>query len=351
MNIFKTDKIDIYRIRSNGDNESVYEVYRSNIIGKGTYSTIYLGRCIKSKIKDRIERLDKFVAVKKIVLDKNHVRSRQMVEIDIMRELIDFSHLNIIKCYEIISDGDIVYIIMEYCNCGDFSSLLIGRPMSENWTKYYFKQIIDGLKFLHDKNIIHRDIKPKNILLSNNRKTVKICDFGFAKKIDYVYGNNMGSGSLKKIATVCGSPLYMAPEIYQNNGYTESVDIWSLGIILYEMLTGKHPLSSHNSVVSVSSAIIKKNIDIPKVINREFANLLKKMLTNVSVERMCISELVREKWLNINYNDLNELMIYTHTNEYYISDTDSGSDSDTDSGSDSGSDSDTETDNLTPFLF
>lgn len=193
------------------------------IIGQGSYSNVYLGR-------DSNEQL---VAIK--VVNANSLNDQEMrrlySEIDIVRRLIEFPHENIVKYLNVIDEGEFVYIIMEYCDSGDLSSIL-GRPMKEHIAQYYLQQIASGLKHLNDMHIFHRDLKPRNIMLTNNKKTIKITDFGFAKPTYQSLHHSM-----------CGSPLYMAPEILHKKPYSTKTDLWSIGVILYEMLFGTTPFS------------------------------------------------------------------------------------------------------------
>ena len=101
--------------------------------------------------------------------------------------------------------------------------------------KIIFKELISGLKYLYELNICHRDLKPQNILLDENY-TIKISDFGLARLNNE---NNL-------MDTICGSPIYMAPEIMKYNKYDNKADIWSLGIIFYELLTGRTPFKVKN---------------------------------------------------------------------------------------------------------
>lgn len=179
---------------------------------------------------------------------------------------------------------------MEYCEDGDFSGLLTGKPLKYEYTKYYFGQIVSALKYLNDKNIIHRDIKPKNILVTNNGRTIKLCDFGFARHSD----------GLKKVMTMCGSPLYMAPEIYQKIGYTVSVDVWALGIVLYEMLFGVHPLKNYNDPKKIADSVTNIDIIIPYNINGiepECIVVLERMLQRREIDRIQITELFSDNWM------------------------------------------------------
>jgi len=273
----------------------MYEIFKSMILGSGTYSIVYMGRCIGSKIENKIIREDKLVAIKKINMRKLTYNGSKMLttEINIMKELIDSNHPNIVKCYDIINDLDVTYIVMEYCDGGDLSGLLIGKKFKDTYIRYYFGQILNGIKFLRQNKIIHRDMKPKNILLSSDKKEIKLCDFGFAKHID---------SSIKRVTTICGSPLYMAPELYKNESYTESVDVWSLGLILFEMVFGIHPFADCNDVESLTVSIIKNDIYVGenKDVDEKCLNLLKLMLKKHEFERITIDDLFEHDWIKHN---------------------------------------------------
>lgn len=283
LEIKQTD-IDTYKISSN---DSSYEIYKIKKLGEGTYSSVCLGKCIIGKNKGEL------VAIKKIVKSTLSNRGLSMLtsEIEILKEIIKFSHLNIVTCYDIIDDIDVVYIVMEYCQGGDFSEILNKRPLKYKFIKYYFNQIVEGLKYLNDRGIMHRDIKPKNILITNNKKTIKICDFGFAKRND----------KIKRVYTMCGSPLYMAPDIYKKTGYNETIDVWSLGMILYEMIFGSHPLESWDDPKKMVQSITTKDIEIPITNNEiefECIELLQQMLKRNENDRITIEKIFEHNWLN-----------------------------------------------------
>jgi serine/threonine-protein kinase ULK/ATG1 len=157
---------------------------------------------------------------------------------------------NIIKLYDVLySDKkDYLYMILEYCDCGDLYNFIKNNKLTEEQIKYYMNQLKNGLQYLRDNNIIHRDIKPKNILLTNNNKILKICDFGFAKSI---------IDDVSLMETLCGSPLYMAPEIINNKKYNIKSDLWSVGIILYEIIYNKHPLGEPVNILDLMEKIKK----------------------------------------------------------------------------------------------
>ena len=187
--------------------------------------------------------------------------------------------------------------MLEYCDSGDLRGIM-KRPIKESFTKFYFSQLANGLKYLDSHNIIHRDIKPKNILLTNSRRVLKIADFGFAKQ----------SKEQDLYETMCGSPLYMAPEITGHNYYTKQTDLWSIGMMLYEMLYNFHPFHKCKSLPELRNRIDDTKIDIPaydennEVINGnvsdECLSLLKKLLQKDVKERITWDEFFSHPWIN-----------------------------------------------------
>lgn len=246
-------------------------------IGKGAYSTVY-----KAYHND----LSKIFAVKEINISihkKNIERFRE--EIFLMNK---FDHQNILKLYETIEDDNYIYLILEYCENGDLKNFLSKRPMKEKNVRKFMKQIVSGLQYLNNKNVYHRDLKPQNILLTKDY-TIKISDFGLAKTCE--------SDTL--LDTICGSPMYMAPEIMKYKKYDTKADLWSLGVIFYQMLTGKTPYTarSHSELMN---NIENQDVIFPKCIcvTKEGLDLLLKLLQKKSDERMTWDELFKHAWLN-----------------------------------------------------
>jgi serine/threonine protein kinase len=267
-----------------------YEIYTNKIIGSGSYSVVYLGKIIDEKIMKDNELQSDIVAIKKINISNLDHKSFRMIndEVDIMHKIKKCKNVckNIVRCYDIFEEFDYIYLVLEYCENGDLSQI-IGRSIKENVVKYYFTQIINALYFLYENNIIHRDIKPKNILLKNNKKDLVLCDFGFAR---------IKTG-LQRVNTICGSPLYMAPELLEEKSYTEIVDIWAIGMILYEMIYGKHPYEKCKDLDDLRN-FSKKDIEIPQNnnISSDCIDLMRKMLNKNEKERITLDGLFKHPW-------------------------------------------------------
>ena len=269
-----------------------YVIYKKRI-GKGAFSTVYKGY-------NKINKLQ--VAIKEITLDTLNKHKKMFKrETDIMMKL---KHPNIITLYDTIIDENTenVYLIMDYYSRGDFSNFLRKRPLKEKYAIKYLKQLSEGLKYLLSNNIIHRDLKPQNILITNIGD-IKITDFGFARYFD----NDL------LIQTICGSPLYMAPEIMKSQKYDYKSDLWSVGIIFYEMLVGCTPFKSKN-IYELIRKIENDEVKVPSKFKLSIncQNLLYSLLKKNPEERISWEEffdhtLLRDVDFNERENNLMEI--------------------------------------------
>jgi len=242
------------------DNFILNELIKENLtiikkIGKGVYSRVFLARHTETHMD---------YALKIIECDNKNVKKLVDREIILLKTI---SHKNIISIYDVIytEKYNIVVIILEYCVIGDLSNFLDNQGLSERQGIYYIYQIMEGLKYLNDNNIIHRDLKPQNILIDGNNN-IKICDFGFSRKFN----------DTEMLQTLCGSPLYMAPEIIKHKTYNHKSDIWSFGIIIYQILTGRLPYKA-NTVYELFKSINNLSIIYPDILSEEIVNLLEKI--------------------------------------------------------------------------
>jgi serine/threonine-protein kinase CHEK2 len=252
--------LDSKRILSHGDviklgkNKHLFKFQYTNIpqefssLCRDLRKKYFIGREIGSggcglvRLIYNLKTLERFAMkiVKKemnpMVKNRDDVNEKIINEVNIMRSLNNIHVLGLIDSFA--TDSNII-IVMEYLEGRDLLHRITKHNpkrtyLNENDAKYYFLQICRGLKYLHDSKITHRDIKPDNILLVSNDtdSLVKISDFGLSKII--------AEADMK---TVCGTQLYVAPEILKNGnkGYSNKVDIWSLGCLLFAMLSGSVP--------------------------------------------------------------------------------------------------------------
>lgn len=187
------------------------------------------------------------------------------------------NHPNIIKLYSYFEDKDNVYLVLEYAKQKSLANKIHVpnvKPFSEKEAYVYFIQTALGLDYLHKQGVLHRDLKPENLLLDNNGD-IKLCDFGWSIDETITMRN-----------TICGTLEYMAPEIMDLNSnkyYNEEIDIWSLGIILYELLHGHLP--------------DKKKIIIDEKISEDAQYLINELLKYNPKERITLDNVFECSWI------------------------------------------------------
>jgi len=192
--------------------------------------------------------------------------------------LLKLRHNHVVKIYETIETEKHIIIVMELCAGGDLLNYVRKRRrLKEPYAKVIFKQIIDGLCYIHSKFIAHRDIKLDNILL-DGKGNVKIADFGVSKQCQ--------KGQLK-MTEQCGTPAYIAPEILKDKGYTFSVDLWSAGVVLFAMLYGTVPFKANN-MEELHKLIVKGKYVLKDDISIEARNLLRGLLEVNPEKRLTI---------------------------------------------------------------
>ncbi|KAI8180947.1 Serine/threonine-protein kinase [Colletotrichum sp. SAR 10_75] len=287
-------------------------------IGKGSFAQVYSGYHKSSKAT---------VAIKSVETGRlnNKLRENLYGEIQILKTL---RHPHIVALHDCVESATHINLVMEYCELGDLSLFIKKRdklstnpathdmarkyPVTPNSglhevvTRHFLQQLGSALKFLRERNYVHRDVKPQNLLLLPSPKfreehsrpiltasqdslipnaglaslpMLKLADFGFARVLP----------STSLADTLCGSPLYMAPEILRYERYDAKADLWSVGTVLYEMITGRPPFRARNHVEllrKIESA--EDRVKYPKdlVVSKELVKLISKLLTRAPVERM-----------------------------------------------------------------
>ncbi|XP_030023427.2 serine/threonine-protein kinase Nek8 [Manduca sexta] len=266
----------------------IYNLKVLKTIGKGTYGDVYLCENVKD---------NNLTIVKDIELNfkiQNHNK-------DIANEvkiLSSIKHPNIINFYNYYYTDKHVMISMEYATCGNLAEFMYQKCpnlIKQKEILFYFCQVLLGVNYIHKLNIIHRDLKAENILLTGKYGVlVKIGDFGISKML----------ASVKKTSTVIGTPYYLAPELCEGKSYDTKSDIWALGCLLYEMCTHKRAFESE-SLVGLVKAITSGNvhpIDLTTY-DRGMQDLIDSMLSVLPDKRPSTKELMgRYILLPIIYN-------------------------------------------------
>lgn len=247
------------------------------IIAQGSFGAVF-----QTRKKDGHDKGTVY-AIK--VLDKYRMLESTSNKINIIAErntlLRIRDHPFMVQMYYAFQTETKLYFVLEYLCGGSFANLLevvkkTQMYLSEKSACYYLKEIILGLEFLHSKNIIHRDLKPENILVDMHGH-LKLADFGLAAE-------NMSKGSL--IYSCGGSIIYMAPEVINGSGHGRTADYWSLGVILYEMITDNLTFPVRNWRLTICEKISETKYTIPNYCSESCADLIYGLLTTNKYTRL-----------------------------------------------------------------
>uniref|UniRef100_A0AAQ4QUA4 MAP/microtubule affinity-regulating kinase 3 n=1 Tax=Gasterosteus aculeatus aculeatus TaxID=481459 RepID=A0AAQ4QUA4_GASAC len=251
-------------------------------IGKGNFAKVKLARHILT---------GREVAIK--IIDKTQLNPTSLQklfrEVRIMKTL---NHPNIVQLFEVIETEKTLYLIMEYASGGEvFDYLVAHGRMKEKEARAKFRQIVSAVHYCHLKNIVHRDLKAENLLLDADAN-IKIADFGFS--------NEFTEGS--KLDTFCGSPPYAAPELFQGKKYDgPEVDIWSLGVILYTLVSGSLPFDGQN-LKELRERVLRGKYRVPFYMSTDCEGILRRFLVLNPAKRCSLDQIMKDKWINIGYD-------------------------------------------------
>ncbi|KAJ7950250.1 Kinase family protein [Quillaja saponaria] len=266
-------------------------------IGSGSFSVVWHGR-------HKVHGTE--VAIKEIVTGRLNKKLQEslMSEIFILKRI---NHPNIIHLYDIVEAPGKIHLVLEYCRGGDLSVYIQrhGR-MPEATAKHFMRQLAAGLQVLRDNNLIHRDLKPQNLLLSTNddKSVLKIADFGFARSLQ----------PRGLAETLCGSPLYMAPEIMQLQKYDAKADLWSVGAILFQLGTGRTPFTGNNQIQLLQNIVKSTELCFPsdtQELSSECKDLCRKLLRRNPVERLTFEEFFNHPFLSQKQQEQDESLSHS----------------------------------------
>ncbi|NP_001135663.1 serine/threonine-protein kinase 36 [Xenopus tropicalis] len=204
-------------------------------------------------------------------------------EIQIMRDL---RHPNIVRMLDSCETEREVVVVTEYAEGELFKILEDDGHFPEELVRDISAQLVSALYYLHSHRILHRDMKPQNILLSKDG-TVKLCDFGFAREL---------SLDTLMVRSIKGTPLYMSPELILERPYDHRSDLWALGCIVYELLVGTPPFYAH-SIFQLVSIITQQAVRWPRGVSPELTNFLQGLLTKDPAVRLSWPELLRHPFI------------------------------------------------------
>ena len=244
-------------------------------LGHGSFGDVYLCYCKKHKYYYALK------SIKKCQIDDEKLHSSIEQEKKI---LMSIDHPFIVKCVKILKDSKRIFFLMEFIKGKELFEIMAELGILNSYEiKYFTCSILSAIEYLHKINLIYRDIKPENILV-NDVGIIKLIDFGTCKKID------------ERTKTVIGTPHYMAPEVIMGEGYTSIIDLWSIGICIYEFSCGTVPFGEEaEEPVDVYLSILNDELRFPSTLKDEnLKDLLKKMLCKTSSTRLCSVQLVYE---------------------------------------------------------
>eukprot|EP01135_Chromosphaera_perkinsii_P002897 Nk52_evm8s230 gene=Nk52_evmTU8s230 len=266
-----------------------------DMLGEGSYGKVKEGLDSENLRRVAIKIMKK-KKLRKIPNGEQNVRK----EITLLKRI---KHKNIVElidvCYN--EEKQKMYIIMEHCCCTlqDMLENTESKTFPVWQAHFYFTQLCDGLEYMHSKGIVHRDIKPGNLLVTRDC-TMKISDFGVAETLDHYQKEDICSSS-------CGSPAFQPPEIA--NGMDEfsgfKVDIWSAGVTLYNFLSGGYPFDGEN-IYHLFENIGKGVYTIPECIDPLAADLISGMLRVDSKHRFGLVEVKRHAWVQMEHEKMGE---------------------------------------------
>uniref|UniRef100_A0A1I8PA04 Aurora kinase n=1 Tax=Stomoxys calcitrans TaxID=35570 RepID=A0A1I8PA04_STOCA len=263
------------------DNKKVWSLANFDIgrpLGRGKFGNVYLAR----------EKESKFVVALKVLFKQQIHESN--VEHQVRREIEIQSHLrhpHILRLYGYFHDEARIYLILEYAPKGTLFKELQSQPLKrfeERQSAIYIKSLASALQYLHERDVIHRDIKPENLLLGH-KGDLKIADFGWSVHEPH---------SMR--TTLCGTLDYLPPEMVKGKPHTKNVDLWSLGVLCYELLVGRAPFLA-TDYDGTYKKIITVDYKLPDHVTKAAAHFISKLLVLNPQQRLPLDQVLMHPWI------------------------------------------------------
>ncbi|XP_038161291.1 serine/threonine-protein kinase D3-like isoform X1 [Cyprinodon tularosa] len=291
------------QIQENVDISSVYQIFADDVLGSGQFGIVYGGKHRKT---------GRDVAIK--IIDKMRFPTKQESQLrNEVAILQNLHHPGIVNLDCMFETPEQVYVVMEKLH-GDMLEMILSSEKSrlpERLTKFLVTQILVALRHLHFKNIVHCDLKPENVLLASAEPfpQVKLCDFGFARII--------GEKSFRR--SVVGTPAYLAPEVLRSKGYNRSLDMWSVGVIVYVSLSGTFPFNEDEDINDqIQNAAFMYPPNPWKEISEEAKDLINNLLQVKMRKRFSVDKSLSHPWLQDYQTWLDLREFETRRGERYI---------------------------------
>ncbi|KAI5107523.1 mitogen-activated protein kinase kinase kinase 19 [Silurus meridionalis] len=262
---------------------------KGEILGRGAYGTVYCGLSSEGQL----------IAVKQVTLDVSNSETAEKEydrlerEVDLLKNL---NHQNIVGFLGTTLSGNVISILMEYVPGGSISNVLNRfGPLPEKVFALYTRQILEGVVYLHDNRVIHRDLKGNNIMLMPSG-IIKLIDFGCARRLNCLTHSGSRSDFL---TSVHGTPYWMAPEVINESGHGKKSDIWSIGCTVFEMATGKPPLAHMGKMAALFYIGAKKGLmpSLPDVFSEDAKGFVQECLINDQKQRPSAADLLQHPFV------------------------------------------------------
>ncbi|CAL8312052.1 unnamed protein product [Boreogadus saida] len=291
------------QIQENVDISSVYQIFADEVLGSGQFGIVYGGKHRKT---------GRDVAIK--IIDKMRFPTKQESQLrNEVAILQNLHHQGVVNLESMFETVERVFVVMEKLH-GDMLEMILSSERSrlpERLTKFLVTQILVALRHLHLKNVVHCDLKPENVLLASAEPfpQVKLCDFGFARII--------GEKSFRR--SVVGTPAYLAPEVLRSKGYNRSLDMWSVGVIVYVSLSGTFPFNEEEDINDqIHNAAFMYPPNPWKDISGDATDLITNLLQVKMRKRYSVEKALSHPWLQDYQTWLDLRGFETRRGERYI---------------------------------